>query len=71
MGGFGWSMMAMAWLGMLAIIGLLVWVVVQATSGSSRPVSDPTVSAQRILADRFARGEIDDEKYRRRSNELG
>ena len=71
MDGFGWSMMAMAWLVMLAIIGLLVWVVVQAASASSRRDSDRTVSAQRILADRFARGEIDDEEYRRRSNELG
>ena len=73
MDGFGWSMMAMAmaWLVMLAIIGLIVWVVVQAASGSSRSDSDPTESAQRILADRFARGEIDDEEYRRRSTELG
>ena len=71
MDGFGWSMMAMGWLVMLAIIGLIVWVVVQAVSGSSRSDSGPTVSAQRILADRFARGEIDDEEYRRRSTELG
>jgi putative membrane protein len=71
MDGFGWSMMAIAWLVMLAIIGLIVWVVVQAASGSSRSDSDPTESAQRILADRFARGEIDDEEYRRRSTELG
>jgi putative membrane protein len=69
MDGFGWGMMGMGWLFMLVIVGLVVWAVVQATS-SSRRKDDPTTSAQRILADRFARGEIDDEDYRRRTDEL-
>jgi putative membrane protein len=69
MDGFGWGMMGMGWLFMLVIVGLVVWAVVQATS-SSRRKDDPTTSAQRILADRFARGEIDDEEYRRRTDEL-
>jgi putative membrane protein len=71
MDGFGWSMMTMGWLFMVAVVGLIVWAVIRATSTSPRTGDDPTASAQRILADRFARGEIDDEEYRRRSDELG
>ena len=71
MDGFGWGMMGMGWLLMLVVVGLIVWAVVQATSRSPRRDDDPTASAQRILAERFARGEIDDEEYRRRSDELG
>ena len=70
MDGFGWGMMGMGWLVMLGLVGLAAWAVVQTTSNSSRRDNDPTASAQRILADRFARGEIDDEEYRRRSDEL-
>jgi len=70
MDGFGWGMMGIGWLVMLVVIGLVVWAVVQATSGSSSRNDDPISSAQRILADRFARGEIDEEEYRRRSDEL-
>lgn len=71
MGGFGWGMMGMGWMFMLIIVGLIVWAVVQTTSNSHRRDDDMTSSAQRILADRFARGEIDDDEYRRRSDELG
>ncbi len=71
MDGFGWGMMGMGWLFMLVIVGLVVWAAVQTTSNSHRRDDDTTASAQRILAKRFARGEIDDGEYRRRSNELG
>jgi putative membrane protein len=71
MDGLGWSMMTMGWLFMVAVVGLIVWAVIRATSTSPRTVDDPAASARRILADRFARGEIDDEEYRRRSDELG
>jgi putative membrane protein len=71
MDGFGWGMMGMGWLFMLVIVGLVVWAVVQTTSNSHRRDDDTTASAQGILAERFARGEIDDEDYRRRSDELG
>jgi putative membrane protein len=71
MDGFGWSMMTMGWLFMVAVVGLIVWAVIRATSTPARMVDDPTISARRILADRFARGEIDDDEYRRRSDELG
>jgi putative membrane protein len=71
MDGFGWGMMGMSWLFMFIIVGLIVWAVVQTTTHSRRRDDDTTASAQRILAERFARGEIDDEEYRRRSDELG
>ena len=70
MDGFGWGMMGLGWLVMLVIVGLVVWVIVQASSGSSPRKHDPTASGQQILADRYARGEIDEDEYRRRSSEL-
>ena len=70
MDGFGWSMMAMGWLFMLVIGGLIVWSVVKVTSDSPRRDGDPTQSGRRILGDRFARGEIDEDEYRRRTDEL-
>jgi putative membrane protein len=70
MGQFGWSMMAMGWQFMLIIVGLVVWAVIQAGAKSPKPHDKRTGSAQRILADRFARGEIDEEEYRSRSGEL-
>ena len=70
MDGFGWGMMGIGWLFMLVIVGLVVWAVVQTTSKSHRRNDDSTASARRILAERFARGEIDDEEYRQRSDQL-
>jgi len=70
MDGFGWGMMGMGWLLMVAVVGLIVWAIVQSGTSSSRQSSDPTSSAQTILAERFARGEIDGDEYRRRLSEL-
>ncbi len=69
MSGFGWGLMGMGWIFMIAVIGLIIWAVLRATSDSSKETS-PTASAERVLAERYARGEIDDEEYRRRSDEL-
>jgi len=69
MSGFGWGLMGMGWIFMIAVIGLIIWAVLRATSDSSDATS-PTASAERVLAERYARGEIDDEEYRRRSDEL-
>ncbi len=70
MDGFSWGMMGIGWLVMLSIVGLIVWVIIQSTSGSSRRREDATASAQRILAERFARGDIDEDDYRQRAAEL-
>jgi putative membrane protein len=70
MHGYGsmWPMGAMmvGWLLLTALtVGLVVWLVV----GYARPrsgVDDNTGAARRILAERYARGEVDTEEYTRR-----
>lgn len=68
--GLDWGMMGMGWLLMLMIAGLVAWMLIRAAPGPTPTDRDPTSSAQRILAERFARGDIDDEEYQRRSAEL-
>ena len=71
MGGWGWAATTVSSLLVLGLVGLVVWVVVRAVrrpgdgpSGLARTAGqDP---AERLLADRFARGEIDEDEYRRR-----
>ncbi len=70
MGGFGWGMMGIGWLIMLAIVGLVVWAVIQSSSRSTSPTGSATGSAERILAERYARGDIDSDEYRERLSEL-
>lgn len=69
-GGWWWLAWPIGWVVILAVIGLGVWLLVRAT-GQNRPggvayTASPTEGARRILADRFARGEIDEEEYRNR-----
>jgi putative membrane protein len=61
MNGWGWGMMGFGWVIGLVVIGVLVWAVIQATQRWGDPGT-----AEATLADRFARGEIDDDEYRRR-----
>jgi uncharacterized membrane protein len=59
--GGGWPIWADAlmWLGMIILLGLLVWAVsVVVTSVTRRPGADASSAAQ-ILDERLARGEID------------
>ena len=70
MDGFGWGMMGMGWLVILIVSGLVIWAVVTTGSRSSAGSESSTASAERILADRLARGEIDIDEYRRRLGEL-
>lgn len=70
MSGFGWGMMGMGWIFMLAVLGLIVWAVVRSGSNSSSATTSTTASAESLLAERYASGEIDEEEYRRRSDEL-
>ena len=67
MGGFAWLWMTLFWV--FAISGI-VWLVLTLArsvgpggSGAGRAEGD---SAERILGDRLARGEIDPEEYRTR-----
>jgi putative membrane protein len=68
MHGYGAMGMVMGW---LAIAVLITVVVLLATLGArSKPVAGSSV-AKDLLDQRYARGEIDDEEYRRRRELLG
>ena len=70
-GGHWW-----AWLIGLAVVAVLVvlvvWMVTRLTQTHSAPVSPQPSrpSAEDVLADRLARGEIDEDEYRRRRDAL-
>lgn len=56
------------------LIALIAWVIVQLTSsrhGESAPGTSREDSAEEILRQRFARGEIDAEEYEERRRTLG
>jgi putative membrane protein len=54
----------------LAILGYVGVRLAQGRPGASVTGSDPSGSARRILDERYARGEIDEEEYRRRRDVL-
>lgn len=60
---WGWILMAVFW---VAIVALVVWAV-RSFGGPARPDSD---RAMRILEERFARGEIDQQEYEERRRVL-
>jgi putative membrane protein len=68
-----WGWIAMA-TGMLLFWGLLILFGVLLVRALNRPAEGPSGSArpspQQILAERFARGEIDEEEYGRRTEAL-
>jgi putative membrane protein len=69
MGAGWWWVMGIGWLLFLAFIGLLAYLLL-------RHHTDPgesgrqQASAEQILAERLARGEIDEDEYRRRRDAL-
>jgi len=69
-GGWMW-LTGLVWLLVLAgIVGLVVWLVLRASQPAANSGTG-TDSARRILAERFARGEIDADEYARRRELLG
>jgi putative membrane protein len=73
-----WGMQAWSWwgwlamsLGMVAFWGLIVWAVVALFRGwgGTRPRQERP-DPERILAERFARGEIDEDEYQQRLTTL-
>ena len=65
--GMGWS-----WLVLLVLVGGAIWFAVRVgTRGGSR-LDPPTreKSAEEVLRERFARGEIDEQEYRARREAL-
>ena len=68
-GGWGWGGWLMMTLTMLAFWGLAAWVIVTfVRQPGSRP--GPDHNAEEILAERFARGEIDEEEFTKRKAAL-
>jgi putative membrane protein len=67
-GGWAWAAWPMM-IGMLAFWGAIAWVVVTLVRRAPGPKAD-RMDAEEILAERFARGEIDEEEYRRRRDFL-
>jgi len=66
MGGWSWIFMSLSTLVFLVLIALVVWLAVRtAGGGNSRPDSSAH-SARQILAERYARGEIDEQEYQQR-----
>lgn len=59
MGVWGWMMMVAFW---LVVIALVIWAVRSTTGSTSRHGDE----ALRVLDERFARGEIDQDEYEER-----
>ena len=64
--GYGWGWWVLMSAGMIAFWGVVLWLIVGFVRGDSNRRPD----AESILADRFARGEIDDDEYRQRLDVL-
>lgn len=68
MRGWGWGMAGLGLLMMLAVIGLVVWLIVflaRSTGPSSGSTTSDTraAAARELLDERYARGEIGREEY--------
>lgn len=72
--GWGWGAWLMMTVGMIGFWGLVAWVIVTLARGASvRGASVPRAterSPEDILAERFARGEIDADEYTARRDAL-
>ncbi len=66
---WGWALMSLS---MLVFWGLVIWGVVALfrRSGDGRPERQERPDPERVLAERFAAGEIDEEEYHRRLQTL-
>jgi putative membrane protein len=71
MDGGGWWWMGGGSLLVLIVVVLLIWVLVRHEGPTPTTGTPPQRrSAEEILAERFARGEIDEQEYRSRSSAL-
>jgi len=67
-GGFGMGLMIFFWLLFLGLIGTLIWFLIR--KGSESTFKPDNESPLEILKRRYARGEIDDEEFRRMKKEI-
>jgi putative membrane protein len=68
--GFGVLMMFIGFLVVVAVVAIAVWAVMYFI-GSGRASGSKDGQARQILDQRYARGEIGDEEYKRIRRELG
>ena len=68
--GFGVLMMFVGFLVVVALVAIVVWAVVYFTR-SSRSGNPSAGDARQVLDQRYARGEIGEEEYKRIRRELG
>jgi len=61
-----WGLMMLFW---LAVAGLVVWLVAR-YARPGRTGGDSTDTARRVLAERYARGELDTDEYNHRLQNL-
>jgi len=74
---YGWILMLVGGLIVIGIIALIIYALVRATSVSGKSISsaphemqDRNSRALAILAERYARGEINDEEYKQKKIEI-
>lgn len=65
MSGWGYALSAVVMIAVLVLIVLAVVVVARALIGPPRPPASPD-TPESVLAQRLARGEIDEDEYRRK-----
>jgi len=71
MTGWGWGMMLLFAVLAVAVVVSLVWATVRNAGGPAQAVDSSRVDPSQILAERFARGDIDEEEFRARRAALG
>ena len=71
--GAWWMMLFWGPIFTIALIALVVWAVRSSSSSASPPIADddPLDGARRILAERYAQGELDSQEYQERAELLG
>ena len=66
--GFGWIVMILFWLLIIAgLIAIVKWLVGTADTSASTP---PAKTARQILEERYARGEIDREEFEQKKRDI-
>ena len=68
--GWGWGAWLVMSLGMIAFWGLVIWLFLNVVQTSQQQESPRDRAPEEILAGRLARGEIDDDEYRRHLDTL-
>ena len=65
MTGWGWATMTVGTVVFWGLLIALAVVLIRGTTGPAR-TGEPRPTPEQLLAERFARGEIDEDEYRRR-----